>query len=78
MKNKDVVIRMKDIDYCLTCHKHIGKGHDLAVCDNSGCKDILEFEMNFTAWAEEQCKPSVQQRGFYNEDKYKPNGEVKE
>jgi hypothetical protein len=47
-------IHMTEIDYCLVCGKHIGKGNDPAVCDNESCIDVFAFECAFNRWAAEQ------------------------
>ena len=45
-------IQMIDVEDCLICGKHIGKGNDPAVC-GEGCLYWLKVEMNFNKFAKE-------------------------
>lgn len=47
-------IPMTEIEHCLICHAHIGKGHDPAICEKKSCFEIFEFESNFNEWAKTQ------------------------
>jgi hypothetical protein len=58
---------MTEVEDCLICGKHIGKGNDPAVCDNENCLYWLEVVMNFNPlqigvkmareWSERKIKP---------------------
>ncbi len=49
-------IKMVDVEHCLICHKHIGKGNDPAICKDDGCKTLFEYECGFNKWAKEESK----------------------
>ena len=46
-------IKMVDVEDCLICGKHIGRGNDPAVCGED-CLYWLTIEMDFIKWAKNQ------------------------
>jgi len=52
----EITIPMVEIEYCLICHKHIGKGNDPAICDKKSCYEIFMYEVNFNKFAREQME----------------------
>ena len=47
----EIRIPMTEVEYCLICKQHIGKGNDPAVCSKQTCRDLFEYECDFNKWA---------------------------
>jgi hypothetical protein len=59
-----IVIPMIEVENCLICHKHIGKGNDPAICKQEYCKDCFYIEVEFNKFTNNEKEKSKNQKGI--------------